>query len=59
MAEWIERVDETHYCSNCWYDALFDREDKLEYLSEYCPHCGSPMTKRIPYEGDAVDNGLD
>lgn len=54
IAYWIEQIDETHYCSNCGYDALWEMSDIeafREYLSDYCPHCGFSMVEEIRYEG--------
>lgn len=60
MAEWIEQLDETHYCSNCGYDALWGMAETTafrEHLSRFCPHCGKPMVKIIPFGEDVEDNG--
>lgn len=51
-AQWIEAIDETHYCNVCRHDALWQMEDGkfLERLTAYCPHCGRPITGVIPFE---------
>ena len=39
--EWIARIDETHYCSNCRGDAIDGDFDEI--LTDFCPHCGVQM----------------
>lgn len=59
IAYWIEQIDETHYCSNCGYDALWEMAEITafhEYLSPYCPHCGKLMTKIIYYGEEVLNN---
>ena len=41
QGEWIERSDETHYCSNCRGDAIDGDFDEI--LTTFCPNCGARM----------------
>lgn len=45
-ATWAAHVNPTafHYCSVCKEQAYADEEGK-EILSDFCPHCGSPMAR--------------
>ena len=49
LAEWLEYGGEDagfHYCSHCKRQALgYDDElgNALEYLTNFCPHCGAKM----------------
>lgn len=43
---WLESADNTHFCSECGFDALYERYDDLafrEKLTDVCPHCGAIM----------------
>lgn len=43
---WLEAADNTHFCSECGFDALYERYDDLafrENLTDVCPHCGAIM----------------
>lgn len=41
-AKWDEQFDETHFCSNCDYNAPYDYEGN-EFTPSFCYHCGAIM----------------
>lgn len=33
-----------YYCSNCGHNALTTQSPRRQYLTDYCPWCGKPMS---------------